>query len=172
MELDIIKNDRYEILTENGFRDFSGIKKTKAKTILLTFSDKSHLRCTYSHKIRLKSGVFVEAQDIKIGDFTSSGVYLSEVIFDDLEIDVYDLLEVNNGNHYITNSITSHNCAFVDNWDEFYTSVYPTISSGETTKILLTSTPLGYNHFWKFWNDAEQGVNGFVPLFIPLGLVL
>lgn len=51
--------------------------------------------------------------------------------------------------------------------DEFFTSVYPTISSGETTKILLTSTPLGYNHFWKFWNDAEQGINGFVPLFIP-----
>ena len=36
--------------------------------------------------------------------------------------------------------------------DEFFTSVYPTISAGETTKILLTSTPLGYNHFWKFWN--------------------
>ena len=32
--------------------------------------------------------------------------------------------------------------------DEFFTSVYPTISAGETTKILLTSTPLGYNHFW------------------------
>lgn len=51
--------------------------------------------------------------------------------------------------------------------DEFFTSVYPTISSGETTKILLTSTPLGYNHFWKFWNEAEQGLNGFVPMFIP-----
>lgn len=51
--------------------------------------------------------------------------------------------------------------------DEFFTSVYPTISSGETTKILLTSTPLGYNHFWKFWNEAEQKLNGFVPLFIP-----
>ena len=50
--------------------------------------------------------------------------------------------------------------------DEFFTSVYPTISSGETTKILLTSTPLGYNHFWKFWNEAEQGLNGFVPHFI------
>jgi hypothetical protein len=51
--------------------------------------------------------------------------------------------------------------------EEFFTSVYPTISAGETTKILLSSTPLGYNHFWKFWNDAENGRNGFVPLFIP-----
>jgi len=51
--------------------------------------------------------------------------------------------------------------------EEFFTSVYPTISAGTTTKILLTSTPLGYNHFWKFWNEAEQGLNGFVPMFIP-----
>lgn len=51
--------------------------------------------------------------------------------------------------------------------DQFFASVYPTISAGNTTKILLSSTPLGYNHFWKFWNDAENNRNGFVPLFIP-----
>ena len=51
--------------------------------------------------------------------------------------------------------------------EAFFTSVYPTISAGETTKILLSSTPLGYNHFWKFWNDAENDRNGFVNLFIP-----
>jgi len=48
--------------------------------------------------------------------------------------------------------------------DQFFTSVYPVVSAGETTKIILTSTPLGYNHFWKFWNDAENDINGFVPL--------
>jgi len=51
--------------------------------------------------------------------------------------------------------------------EAFFASVYPTISSGSDTKILLSSTPLGYNHFWKFWNDAEHGRNGFIPLFIP-----
>ena len=50
--------------------------------------------------------------------------------------------------------------------EEFFTSTYPTIMAGETTKVLLTSTPLGYNHFWKFWNDATEGRNGFVPLQI------
>lgn len=48
--------------------------------------------------------------------------------------------------------------------DEFFTATYPTISAGETTKIVLTSTPLGLNHFWKFWTEAEQGINGFVPV--------
>lgn len=51
--------------------------------------------------------------------------------------------------------------------DQFFTAVYPVISAGQTTKILITSTPLGYNHFWKFWNDAVNKVNDFVPLFIP-----
>jgi hypothetical protein len=51
--------------------------------------------------------------------------------------------------------------------EQFFTSVYPVVSAGKTSKILITSTPLGYNHFWKFWNDAENGRNGFVPLFIP-----
>jgi hypothetical protein len=50
--------------------------------------------------------------------------------------------------------------------EDFFTSTYPTISSGKTTKIVLTSTPLGYNHFWKFWNESGVGEkqNGFLPL--------
>ena len=59
--------------------------------------------------------------------------------------------------------------------EEFYTSVYPTISSGLTTKILITSTPIGFNHFFKQWSDAKpiddieghEGKNGFVRIFIP-----
>ena len=48
--------------------------------------------------------------------------------------------------------------------EEFFTATYPTISSGKTTKIILTSTPLGLNHFWKFWTEAENNINGFVPI--------
>ena len=57
-------------------------------------------------------------------------------------------------------------CAIIPNTvaDEFFTATYPTISAGETTKIVLTSTPLGLNHFWKFWTEAENGINGFIPV--------
>jgi hypothetical protein len=51
--------------------------------------------------------------------------------------------------------------------EAFFTAVYPVISAGQTTKILITSTPLGYNHFWKFWNDSQNKRNDFVPMFIP-----
>lgn len=45
--------------------------------------------------------------------------------------------------------------------DEFMTSVYPTISSGKESKIFITSTPFGLNHFYKIWNDAVLGRNGY-----------
>lgn len=48
--------------------------------------------------------------------------------------------------------------------DDFITSMFPTISSGKETKIIVSSTPLGYNHFHKLWNDAEKGINGFIPI--------
>ena len=49
--------------------------------------------------------------------------------------------------------------AFLNNWDEFFSSVYPTISSGKETKILLTSTPNSLNHFWKICKEAQEDVN-------------
>jgi len=51
--------------------------------------------------------------------------------------------------------------AFVEHWDEFFASVFPTISSGDTTKILLTSTPNGLNHFYKTCEGAREGTNGY-----------
>ncbi len=45
--------------------------------------------------------------------------------------------------------------------EEFYTSVLPTISSGKTTKIVITSTPKGFNLFYKIWKDAEDGKNTY-----------
>lgn len=57
--------------------------------------------------------------------------------------------------------------AFVENWDEFFASVFPTISSGETTKILFTSTPNGLNHFYKTCEGAKNGTNGYAYVEVP-----
>lgn len=51
--------------------------------------------------------------------------------------------------------------AFIEGYDEFFASVYPTISSGDSTKLLMTSTPNGLNHFWKTCKGAEEGTNGY-----------
>ncbi len=54
--------------------------------------------------------------------------------------------------------------AFIENWDEFFNSTFPTISSGETTKVVLVSTPNGMNHFYKTWDYALQGKNEYNPI--------
>lgn len=57
--------------------------------------------------------------------------------------------------------------AFVENWDSFFASVFPTISSGNTTKILLTSTPNGLNHFYKTFEGAKEERNGYGWVEVP-----
>ena len=53
--------------------------------------------------------------------------------------------------------------AFVPNHiaDSFFASVYPTITSGKSTKVIIISTPQGMNHFYKMWTDAVNGKNGY-----------
>lgn len=45
--------------------------------------------------------------------------------------------------------------------EEFFTSVYPVISSGEKTKITIISTPNGMNLFYKLFTDAKAGRNDY-----------
>ena len=55
--------------------------------------------------------------------------------------------------------------AFVPNHiaEQFFSSVYPTISSGKNTKVIIISTPHGMNMFYKLWHDAERGTNEYNP---------
>ena len=53
--------------------------------------------------------------------------------------------------------------AFVPNHiaEAFFSSVYPTITSGTKTKVIIISTPYGMNHFYKLWVDAQKNRNGY-----------
>lgn len=51
--------------------------------------------------------------------------------------------------------------AHIDNDVEFYESTYPVIASGETTRVIITSTPKGMNLFYKMWTDSVNGRNEF-----------
>ena len=50
--------------------------------------------------------------------------------------------------------------------DEFFSSVYPTISSGRSSRVLITSTPNGMNMFYKLWHDAEKGFNDYATVSV------
>jgi len=65
---------------------------------------------------------------------------------------------------YSINLLFIDEAAFIENWDAFFTSVYPTISSGKESKIVLVSTPNGLNHFYAIWQNANEKRNGYVPI--------
>ena len=87
-------------------------------------------------------------------------------------------LELENGSKIMAASTSasavrgmSFNVIFLDEFafianhiaDQFFSSVYPTISSGKSTKVIIISTPHGMNMFYKLWHDAERGTNEYIP---------
>ena len=87
-------------------------------------------------------------------------------------------LELENGSKILAASTSasavrggSYNVIFLDEFafipnhiaDQFFASVYPTISSGQRTKVIVVSTPHGMNHFYRMWHDAERDKNEYVP---------
>lgn len=70
----------------------------------------------------------------------------------------------NNIRGFSINLLFIDEAAFIENWDDFFTSVYPTISSGTESKIVLVSTPNGLNHFYKIWQNAAENRNNYKPI--------
>ena len=87
-------------------------------------------------------------------------------------------MELENGSKVLAASTSasavrggSYNIIFLDEFafipnhiaEDFFASVYPTISSGQSTKVIMVSTPHGMNHFYRYWHDAERGRNDYIP---------
>ena len=88
-------------------------------------------------------------------------------------------IELENGSKILASSTSSSairggtfNIIFLDEFafvpehiaQDFFRSVYPTISSGSTTKVLIVSTPNGMNQFFKMWTAATEGRSDYVPI--------
>lgn len=88
-------------------------------------------------------------------------------------------IELENGSFVLAEATTpnsgrshSFNYLFLDEFaiiddniaNSFYASTYPTISSGKKTKIIIASTPKGYNLFYKIFSEAKSGINSYVPI--------
>lgn len=50
--------------------------------------------------------------------------------------------------------------------DTFYENVYPTLSASKVSRIIITSTPNGFNKFYKIYSAAERGDNEYNPMRI------
>ena len=88
-------------------------------------------------------------------------------------------IELENGSKIVAASTSSSavrgstfNIIFLDEFayvpnniaEEFFSSVYPTISSGKSSKVMIVSTPHGMNMFYKMWMDAQNKKNDYAPI--------
>lgn len=162
-----------KVLTHKGFKKYIGLLVTsnKQNKLKICFSDNSFLRCTPDHQVMLLDGSFVKAEDLTINHILFGYKQIERIEFFQSDEDVYDLINVEETASYITSGLISHNCIVLDEmafipkntYDDFYKSVYPTISSGAETKFIAVSTPNGMNHFYDAWMKAVERKSRFVP---------
>jgi hypothetical protein len=160
-----------EVLTSTGFQHFDGVLVSESKSVITCYFENTHIKCTEDHIFFTNSGE-VQAKKLTSEHIVNGHRFVRREVAEDAT--VYDLVNVKGGHEYITNDLSSHNCVYMDELafiprrlqQKFFTSVYPTITSGETTKLIITSTPNGLDLFYKLWDDSQKGKNNFVRIDI------
>ena len=109
----------YKVLTPNGYKSFAGIRRVGDRSVFrLDFNAGYWLECTNNHKLFTGNQVRTPVSDLQIGDtvLSISGELSVTSIIDTGRIEpVYDLIEVEDGHRYYTNSLLSSNCEFIIN---------------------------------------------------------
>jgi hypothetical protein len=155
-----------KILGTDGFVDFEGFAATGVKSsIEITFTDDSKFVCSENHAVKINDDEWSLARELCLND-SLNGKVIKNIKYVG-EIQTYSPINVSNDFTYYSSGFYSHNCAFVEGWEQFFSAVFPTISSGQTTKILFTSTPNGLNHFYKNFMGAKAGKNGYDWVEVP-----
>ena len=168
----------WEVYTDRGFRKFYGVSKTHNQQTIRIETEVDEIVCTPDHKIATIDG-FIEAKEISYGSKiqTTDGFVDVVCVEDGDKTDVYDLLNVEETHSFYANGLLVHNCILLDEFahvptniaEEFFNSVYPTISAGQNTKVIMISTPNGLNMFYYYWKGAtkkpgEDGKNDYIPI--------
>jgi len=161
-----VANTRYQIMTPSGWQYFSGIKKSTREDLIQieTASGKS-IKVTPEHKLIKENGSVVYAKDL-IADDDIAGDIVRKITNLREIYDVFDPINVEGGHLYYANGLISKNCAFIRDFDEIWTSLYPTLSTGGSAILLSTPNGVG-GQYYKLWTEAESGANDFNAIRLP-----
>ena len=173
----VSNNGRFKILTSDGFSDFVGVTESVGSFNMLHIEhENGSCKTTVDHEIYTSIDSHKPASEFNIG----AQIYTSDDVQHVINITsyssdrTYDIIHVSKKNQFfscVQNSkcmILKKNClyldelGFVNDAEAFYESVYPTISSSDESKVIITSTPKGMNFFYKLWVEAESGRNEYV----------
>jgi len=169
--MNFVKNEKYDILTPNGWQSFSGIRCNGINDLYKVSTETGEcVTATKEHRF-IVNGKKTKVRDIKQGDMLPTEKIIKSVMFDRAD-DVYDIIEVENDNHLFNVST----CFYSENCDEFsfvrpsiaedfWSANYPTISTSTEAKIIIISTPNGmFNLFHRIYTEAEHCENTFIPM--------
>jgi hypothetical protein len=152
-DLSNLLNNKYQILTPNGFENFDGIQKLKKKTIEVFFENGLTLRGSFNHQIYDYEGNPIKLSEIKIGDkIKSHDGFLAIINIKKYynKTNVFDIINSGDSHLYYTNNILSHNCDFLGSGDGV-------ISSGIQDDIAknMIRTPIEKYMQGTFWQWKE-----------------
>jgi hypothetical protein len=114
-------NKKYKILTPSGYEDFVGIRKiNKPKHYVIKLSNDKIIKCSDNHPF-ISDNKVVHSNDLKIGNqldgVNGENVSILDIKIVSEDIELYDIIEVSNGNIFNVDGIVSHNCDFVSSGD-------------------------------------------------------
>ena len=152
----------FQILTENGFKDFDNIKETFRYDNLKISFENSFIIVTPEHKF-YNNGTFIRAKDIKENDIINNKKVIKIEQNVECSNKFYDLINVQDGHHYTANEIEVSNCAFISNadWQGIQDSVIPSQSALAQKQALYCSTPQGMNHWYHLVQQAKKENSGY-----------
>jgi hypothetical protein len=173
----VYKNDQFEILSHDGFRDFHGIMQgANDERIDFMLSGGMKLSCTPKHKIMISATQWRYAKDLNVGDVVYGNNLIQNKVCRLTPDTVYEFLEIAGDHTYLVNNILCHQCLILDElafieppsiMEDFWRSVWPTISRSKKSKVLIASTPNGTdNLFYKLYDGSMRGENSFVTSII------
>ena len=150
-------NNKYEILTPNGFEDFDGVQKLKKKTIEIFFNNNLNLRGSFNHQIYDYDGNPIKLSNIKIGDKIKS--YDGFLVVKSIKkhynkTNVFDIINSGKDHLFYSNDIISHNCDFLGSGD----SVIPPEIRDNIVRNMVKTPQEKYMQglLWQ-WKDVVPG---------------
>lgn len=155
--IDIVYNDDWEIETPQGWKPFKGIAKyDKLECIKVTLENNDNIIVSLNHAFLDKNNEQILAKDclnelIQTVNGTQKVINIEKVGLKH----VFDILDVAGTHTFIANNIVNHNSHIIE---EFWSSVYPIISSSKKSKVFIASTPNSTdNLFYELYKQAEEG---------------
>lgn len=161
------QNNRYRILTKDGYRRFAGVRKTtKAEVLVIRLDDTKTIKCSLDHRFIIKQSE-VTARHLKIGDVLGDYA-ITDLRTESYESHLYDPVEVEGDHTYLAdNGVDNHNCDFSTSGDSV---VEPTtLNWYEENTVREPIEKSGPNKSFWLWHHCDPMMSYIVVADVARG---